>query len=696
MPNIGFNKEDGTVELSKTRKRVAAIAALALPISGLAAAVLPSSSAHATPTGTARLEICKDVSNGFVGGTSFDFTVTGVTGNVSVAPNTCKGVGVAAGSVTVKEVQQAGWTLASVKYTGGSKMRSGNSVTVTIAKGADQTLTFDNRGTFGYLKICKTTPSNSGLAGHPFTFTENNTAKQFTAIANGACSAQTRWPVGSSVPITELVNLNDPPTVVDGITSNGMINSVNTASRTVNAVIQGGVTVVTYDNIPTPPSTTGYIEVCKNAGDAYVDGHTFMFNVVGSGANATVPVTAPGCSQQIAVPNAGSNGSVTVTEQEYAPFAVQSITGAKVVSANTVNASAVVAVTAGDPSTESIVTFTNKTNDGLFKVCKVAGAGITAGTPYSFSVNGSGNESWLTVPAGQCSPLQTAPLGSKVNVQEVNLPANVGLTAVAVSPAANDLGSSVSAGANFTVGSGVTEADFTNTAFGSLKICKVADDPYTVGNTFSFTTSSGGSYNLTPTGWGSTGAACTSLIGLPVGNVTVTEGASSLFHSNGVWVIQGSTNTSLGNVSAATVSITQGGVTELNFHNAVNYVPVELCLNNSAILQSAGQNATVVWNVSGFKSVTFSPVTSPSCTDGFALEVPAIGVGGAAIGLDASATITSNGAQPGINVVFGSSDSLSGSLSASGPYNGGGTKSASQSFTVGPMGGNLTFNTVNG
>ncbi|MDE3203660.1 MAG: hypothetical protein KGQ66_05495 [Acidobacteriota bacterium] len=679
------------MELSKTRKRVAAVAALALPISGLAAAVLPSSSAHATNTGTARLEICKDVSNGFIGGTSFDFTVSGAVGTVSVAPNTCKGVTVPAGSVTVTEKQQAGWALASVKYTGGSKTRKGNSVTVSIAKGADQTLTFTNKGIYGFLKICKTTPSSSGLAGHPFTFTENGTGKQYTAIANGACSKQTRWPVGSVVPIAEV---GTSGTVVDSITSNGMINSINTAAQTVNAVIQGGVTVVTYDNIPTPPSTTGYIEVCKNAGDPYVDGHTFMFSVVGSGANATVPVTAPGCSQQIAVPNAGSNGSVTVTEQEYAPFAVQSITGAKVVSANPVNASAVVAVTAGDPSTESIVTFTNKTNDGLFKVCKIAGPGIAAGAPYTFSVNSG--DSLLTVPAGQCSPLQTAPLGSKVNVQEVGLPANVGLTSVSVAPVSNDLGSSVSAGANFTVGSGVTEADFTNTAFGSLKICKVADDPYTVGHTFSFSTSSGGTYSLTPSGWGSAGAACTSLIGLPVGNVTVTEGASSLFHSNGVWVVQGSSDTPLGSVSSATVSITQGGVTELNFHNAVNYVPVELCLNNSPILQSAGQNATVVWTVSGFKSVSYSPVMSPSCTDGFALEVPAVNVGGGAVTLNASAAIISNGTQPGINVVFGPSDSFSGSLAAAGPYNGGGTKSASQSFTVGPMGGNLTFTTVNG
>jgi hypothetical protein len=672
------------VQLSKTRKIGLAVAGLALPISGLAAAVLPSSTAHAAATGTGTLEICKNVTNGAVGGTSFSFTVEGVTNPVSVAPGSCsKGVSVAAGTpITVTENAQKGWKISGVSYTGGRATRSGNVITITVPKGSDQTLTVTNTGTYGFLKICKTTSAPT-LVGDPFTFTENNTSTLYTAIANGACSKQTRWKVGSVIPIAEV---GTSGTIVDSITSNGSISNINLGAQTVDATIVGGVTVVTYDNIPTPPSTAGYIEVCKNAADGYVNGHTFNFTVTGDGANTTVPVTAGSCSQQIEVPNAGTNGSVTVTEQEYAPFAVKSITGSSVLSSNTVNGSAIVAVHAGNPSTESIVTFTNETTLGLYKVCKIAGPGIAAGTPYWFTSTGQDS---FVVYAGQCSQPMSAPLGSTVNVQEENPGANVALTAVSVSPASNDLGSSVSSGANFKVGPGITEADFTNTAFGTLKICKVAGDPSTVGQTFSFT-AAGSSYSLTPSGVGLGGAACTPLISQPVGNVTVTENAKANFHLSNISVLPTTAAVS-GSGSSETVAISQGGTTEVQFTNDVNLVPVELCLANSSILTLNGQTPTVQWYVNGIPLNGTDP--SPSCTDGALIQVPAIGST-----LTATAHITNSGTpSPGNNpltAVFGTSDQLSG-LSATGPYLGGNTQTAQQSFAVGPAGGNLTFTTTN-
>src|SRR3989442_2603312 len=37
-------------------------------------------------------------------------------------------------------------------------------------------------------------------------------------------------------------------------------------------------------------------------------------------------------------------------------------------------------------NTEKTVSFTNETNLGSVKICKVAGTGITAGTPFTFTV----------------------------------------------------------------------------------------------------------------------------------------------------------------------------------------------------------------------------------------------------------------------------------------------------------------------
>ncbi len=666
------------------------VAGLALPISGLAAAILPSSSAHATPTGTGTLEICKNVTSGYVNGTTFNFTVAdsgGTSHSVNVAPNTCsKGISVAAGSATVTEAFQAGWRISGVKYTSGSFTRTGNHIAITVKANVDQTLTVTNKGVRGFLKICKTTPTGSGLAGEPFHFTENNTSTLFTAWANSACSKETGCPAGTRLPLAEVGTTG---TVVDAITANtsGALSNVNLGAGTADVTIEPGVTVVTYDNIPTPLSTAGYLEVCKDAADGYVWGNTFNFTVTGDGANTTVPVAVGACSQAIEIPNA-NGGPVTVTEHEYAPFAVSKISGPTVISSNTVDATALVGVTAGNVSTESIVTFTNKTVLGTFKVCKIAGPGIAAGTPYEFYVSGNQGDIW--VPAGQCSSLQSAPLGSTVNVQEVGIPTNVQLTAVSVSPSSNDQGSSVASGANFVVGPGITEADFTNTAFGTLKICKVAGDSTTVGRTFSFS-AAGNSYSLTPSGVGLGGAACTPLISAPVGNVTVTEAAAANFHISNISVLPTTAAVS-GSASSETVAVSQGATTEVQFTNDVNLVPVELCLANSATLATNGQTPLVQWYVNGYALTGTDP--SPSCTDGALLQVPAVGTS-----MTALAEITSTGTpSPGNNrllVVFGNSDQLSG-LSPTSPYAGANTPVASQAFSVGPNGGNLTFTTTAG
>src|SRR3989442_12444230 len=49
-------------------------------------------------------------------------------------------------------------------------------------------------------------------------------------------------------------------------------------------------------------------------------------------------------------------------------------------------------------NTEKTVSFTNETNLGSVKICKVAGPGITAGTPFTFTVTvGTGAPQTVTI-----------------------------------------------------------------------------------------------------------------------------------------------------------------------------------------------------------------------------------------------------------------------------------------------------------
>ena len=117
----------------------------------------------------------------------------------------------------------------------------------------------------------------------------------------------------------------------------------------------------------------GFVEVCKAADGDGVTG-TFVFEV----ADRTVEVPVGSCSPALQVPA----GEVKVVERPRPGVTVTGIAtwpADRLVRLDLPGREATVRVVAGDVSTETIVTFSNRFDAGVVKVCKVAGSGVTEG-----------------------------------------------------------------------------------------------------------------------------------------------------------------------------------------------------------------------------------------------------------------------------------------------------------------------------
>jgi hypothetical protein len=160
---------------------------------------------------------------------------------------------------------------------------------------------------------------------------------------------------------------------------------------------------------------------------------------------------------------------------------------------------------------------------GLLKVCKAAGLGVTVGTNFSFTANGSNP---FTVPAGPapsgtCVVGPRFPAGTQVNVKETG-PAGYSVSNITVVPTYGPIARNLGVGGNvtFTMGNGVNEVTFTDKlqAFGDntgyLEICKSGD----VKGNFTFIVSPGAiSPVVVPAG------GCSPAIEVPAGPVDIKE-----------------------------------------------------------------------------------------------------------------------------------------------------------------------------
>ena len=225
-------------------------------------------------------------------------------------------------------------------------------------------------------------------------------------------------------------------------------------------------------------------------------------------------------------------------------------------------------------------TNTPAANLGQLKVCKVAGAGVPVGTLFTLNVNGTP----YSVPAGPedgyCVLAGQFPLNTQVTIQEV-IPAGYVVSRIQVVPDGRTVSKNVTLGKVVVkIGTGVTEAIFTNkvsglptktpTPFvtpkptrtplttptatpaptGRLQICKEADGSGVTGD---FTFTFAGKTRTIPVG------ACTSLIVVPVGPLTITEVARTGYTVTDIYTIPADRliSENLG-ARSATVTIVQG------------------------------------------------------------------------------------------------------------------------------------------
>jgi hypothetical protein len=257
-------------------------------------------------------------------------------------------------------------------------------------------------------------------------------------------------------------------------------------------------------------------------------------------------------------------GAAVVTESPSPGTVLTSVTtvpAGLLVSSNPATGTATVTVTTGG---QTIATFLNTVlpvAPGQLRVCKIAGTGVPQGGSFSFVAAGVS----LTVPAGSCVMAgATFPAGTSVTVTELPSSGTVVSAIGVVPPAAQGIVDLSGGTVTATLGSGITEVDFTNTAGGSglLKVCKIAGPGVLPFTEASFIVAGSRPFTV-PAGF------CVARGLLPVGTVlTVTELRSSATVPTAISVLPADRQ-GIVDLASGTVTATIGvGVTEVYFTNA--------------------------------------------------------------------------------------------------------------------------------
>jgi hypothetical protein len=392
--------------------------------------------------------------------------------------------------------------------------------------------------------------------------------------------------------------------------------------------------VVTNPTSP-PPAGDGYIEVCKTAGDAMVEG-TFSFTITSGTTIIPVKLTpvytvegdSSACTGSIAV----TAGTVTVSEQSYLGYELASVTSypatAVVGTVNLTAQSANFTVTLG---LETTADFTDVTATNTIKVCKVLANNLgNLGNPadpttFYFGVSWTftpltpsltpvsfNNLSYpitvgvvaLPAPGEACTVVPyPIPVGSVVTVNETGSSPVSYVTVTDVSivpsqfavttppPTATEAVLTVPYNDNQTgAGDGLADAVFTDTPMGFIKVCKYFD-PSRWDNKYNFATftvNSGSSFQVQ-------GGDCSSPIEVPagVGTATVDETITgTIFHLEGIsavaavanegWVNELTTGTT---VNPAIVDVNYGDPgyeTIVSYTNGVDPTAIEICALDTA------------------------------------------------------------------------------------------------------------------
>ena len=330
-------------------------------------------------------------------------------------------------------------------------------------------------------------------------------------------------------------------------------------------------------------------------------------------------------------------GNVTITEGARFPSIVKKIKvvpRSRLVTKNLINRTVTVTVPVGNSSTATVATFNNVAQTGQVKVCKTlaANSGAFAGTSFKFVVSSDVDSPRTdTVVAGAAGTTACVfhkvalPLGTAVSITE-NAVGYVQATGVVVSPASQDRGSAPPT-ANLTVGSGITTATFTNTAYGTLEVCKNADDPSTATQTFQFSVNGGAPFSVHA-------GNCSPPMTVPAGNATVTELDNTNFHVVSVAAVgpgRSTGSSSAPTANPATVSVPFGGgenETVVTFTDAVNTGQLKICKASAEpSLQNIAFNFLYSYTVNG-STVNGSAAVKPGQCSGVSAAVPVVDANG--------------------------------------------------------------------
>jgi hypothetical protein len=401
-------------------------------------------------------------------------------------------------------------------------------VTATVESGATTKVTYTNRSQ-SVLRICKA--AGAGItAGTTFGFSAGGIDVVDAAslsVAAGSCgdavllegNYQVAEPnPGAGVRVSSIAC--DPA---------AQCSNISTSVGVVDVAIVRGITTVTFTN----RSALGTLRVCKAAGAGIAAGRVFGFSA--GGINLAGKPGEP-VSAALDVP-AGECREATVLEGTYDVTEPSPGVGVRVsdIACDPAARCSDISVGVGDAKAQVVgastttVTFTNRSVLGTLRVCKVAGAGITAGTVFGFSAGGINLvgkpgepvSAPLSVPAGECR--EATLLEGSYQVAEPAPGPGVAVSAIACEPSARCSNVNVGVGQVHAqiVGATTTTVTFTNrSTLGTLRVCKVAGIGVAPGTPFGF---GAGGINLV----GKPGEPVTATLSVPAGecrDATLLEG----------------------------------------------------------------------------------------------------------------------------------------------------------------------------
>lgn len=608
-------------------------------------------------------------------GSSFTFNLssitTGAQQSVTVSGGTCSSsLPVDAGKWLINEDLSSGlWGMTGVTTQPAANLLaekdSIGQAKVSTPSGADTAVTFTNQPAQATLKVCQWSRTPQ-YQGSQFSFTINQstvTAVAGSSASTAGCSAALPFQPGSKVQVVESV-----PTI--GNASGATIAKVADVRVGGSATLSGwkspqakvtvgiGVNTITFEDEPLSPPQTGYVEICKGAGDEFISSTTpFAFTVTDrTNVSQTEQVFAGQCSGPISV----LAGNVGIAETPTPNTQVSGISTlpdpAALGATNLANGTATVVVpVSASTSGEVMVTYVNSTITEPLKVCKFLAAGSTmlAGQTFTFNVTGSAGETF-TVPVvasaspnGSCrnvtyayanfplggrSPSASAqfPLGSTVSVTE-SLASYPNVSGDGNPPGQDDTQQG-------TIVAGINSIDFTNQALGQLQICKylqTGDDVLFQNNepVFGFTvTGVSGTVQVAA-------SKCSQSILVPAGTVTVTESSTPGFGfvsstaSGPSGDNRATSGTAANGLDPITVTVpwfddpNGGGLTTVDFVNKVYRVQLKICTVIAPGSTGSLGNTTFSYQISVNGSFVPGGFVSqppyPSCS-GLMLNVPII------------------------------------------------------------------------